>query len=197
MPTLKYSRMAMLLSHAFHKELFDAGVLSQEAFTVDPGIRSAMLYKEHTSAMTMETQNAATYAHNAESTHEYGMMPFWNGNDPDSGYLVSAPGFNIYANKRLEKPENSIISVKNMDGSEFDLQKTYKVAIWNGCFSNLSEMEFFDAETLAAMEDVTAVSEKTSTELIKAAVKEAEEIEPPDDGCFTIRWDITPQAEAE
>lgn len=470
MPTLKFSRMAMLLSHGFHyerviaglenqhwlqayrkgeasfsghmeplfegmKELFDAGVLSYENFTIDPGIRSAMLYKEHTTAMTMETQNAATYAENAQSDHEYGMMPFWNSNDPNSDYLVSAPGFNICVNKRLEAPENAekfqkvmeileylstpegqaalmteesatisnvkgssrtsggafmnsvadtiakgnifsevrytdlsynnafqvafrealmgyidgtmdmdtamahcdqamqilktavepekkvygkasqnftvletskfiadilrreakadiglvlakqlsygeagnfykgditdaelnfvsldyvtgknpaynrlvtvnltgqqilsilnypylnnapsdfrtmwvngdtpsywvpsnlkieyapllpengIISIKNMDGSEFDLDKTYKVAIWNGCFSNLSESYYFDEATLAAMEDVTPVSEASSIDLIKAAVVEAGEISPLEDGRFTIRWDITP-----
>lgn len=472
MPTLKYGRMAMLLSHGFHyegqiaglenqkwlqayrkgeasfsghmepmfegmKELFDAGVLSGENFTIDPGRRSEMLYKEHTSAMTMETQNAVTYAQNAQSDHEFGMMPFWNGNGEDSDYLVSAPGFNICANKRLEKPENreklqkvmeileyfstpegqnalvseesaaisnvkgtdstfggafmdgveetiakgnifsevrytelpnnndfqvafrealmgyvdgtmdmeaamahcdaamqslknavepeeevygtalenftvletaefvadilrkeadadialvlakqlnygeagnffqgditdnilklvsldyvtgkepvynklvtvnltgeqilsimnypylnnastdirtvwlkfddpsywvpsnlkieyapllpenNIISAKNMDGSKVDLKKVYKVAVWNGCFSNMAETEYFDAATLAAMEDVTVVSEKSSTDLIKAAVMEAGEITPPDDGRFTIRWDITPQS---
>lgn len=471
MPTLKYSRMAMLISHAFHykeviagldnqqwlqayrkdeasfsghmepmlegmKELFDAGVLSAVNFTVDPGVRSSMLYKEHTSAMTMETQNAITYAQNAGSDHEFGMMPFWNGNDADSDYLVSAPGFNIYANKQLETSENtekyrkvmeileyfstpegqkalmtegtatisnvkgtdstsggafmdgvadtiakgnifqevrytdlsynnefqvafrealmgyvdgtmgleeamahcdaamhrlkntveqkeavygtatenftvmetaefvadilrreaeadlalvlarqlnygetgsfykgeitdtilklisldyvsgkdpaynrlvtvnltgkqilsimnypylnnsasdtrtqwikcdnpnywvpsnlkieyapllqenSVISIKNMDGSEFDLEKTYKVAIWNGCFSNLTEKDYFDADTLAAMEAVTPVSDESSIDLIKAAVVEAGEIAPPGDGRFTIRWDITPK----
>lgn len=475
MPTLKYSRMAMLLSHGFHyerviaglenqrwlrayrkgeasflghmepmfegmKELFDAGVLADKNFTIDPGVRSAMLYTEYTSAMTMETQNAATYAQNAGTAHEYGMMPFWNGNSEDSDYLVSAPGFNIYANKRLEAPENaekyqkvmeileyfstpegqkalmteesvtisnvkgtdstsretfmdgvsatiakgnifsevrytelsnnnefqvafrdalmgylngtmemetamahcdeamqvlknravpeeevygtasenftvletaefvadilrkeadadvalvlakqltygltgnfyegditdtgldfvtldyvsgkepeynrlvtvnltgkqlfaimnypylnnaatdirtmwleydipsywvpsnlkieyapllhenSLISIKNMDGSEFDLEKTYKVAIWNGCFSNLAETDYFDAETLAAMGNVTPVSEQNSKELIKAAIIEKEKISPPDDGRFTIRWDITPAEEAE
>lgn len=471
-PTMKFSRMAMLLSHAFHyerviagfenqkwlqdyrrgnasfsghmeplfqgmKELFDAGVLSEENFTIDPGIRSSMLYKDYISAMTMETQNAATYAKNAESEHEYGMMPFWNGDSPDSDYVVSAPGFNIYVNKRLEKPENAaklqkvmeilayfstpegqhalmteesstisnvkgtnittsgafmdgvagtiakgnifpevrytdlafnnpfqvafreavmgyvdgsmtmeaamahcdaamkalknaeepeeeiygtvsqnftvletaefvadilreeaqadvalvlanqlaygetgtfyqggitdkllnlvsldyvsgkdpdynqlvtvnltgeqihsilnnpylnrsltdvrtvwvkhdthtywvpsnlrieyapllnennIISIKNMDGSEFDLQKVYKVAIWNGCFSNLPQNDYFDAATLAAMEDVTVASEKSSVELIKGAIIEAGEISPPKDGRFTIRWDLTSQA---
>lgn len=468
MPTCKYSRMAMMLSHAFHyqdtiagldnqlwlqayrkgeasfmghmepmfegmKELFDLGVLTDENFTVDPGIRSAMLYKEHTCAMTMETQNAVTYAKNAKSDHEYGMMPFWNGNDEDSDYLVSASGFNIYVNKQLEAPENSqrlqkimeileyfstpqgqaalmpeesvtisnvkgtdstsggtfmngvadtiakgnifpevrytelsynnafqsafrealmgyvdstmdletamthcdeamkalknvvepkeevygvaaqnfttletaefvadilrdeadadvalvlgkqltygeagnffkgditdtmlkhvtldyvsgknpeynrlvtvnltgeqifsimnypylsnsatdtrtvwldyetpsywvpsnlkieyapllsensIISIKNMDGSEFDLKKTYKVAIWNGCFSNMGQTDYFDAATLAAMEDVTPVSEKSSIDLIKAAIIDAGEIKPANDGRFIIRWDI-------
>lgn len=470
MPTMKYSRMAMLLSHGFHyenviagldnqrwlkayrsgeasfaghmepmfegmKELFDAGVLTDENFIIDPGIRSDMLYKRHTSAMTMETQNAATYAQNAESDHEYGMMPFWNGNDSDSDYLVSAAGFNIYANKLLEMPENSqklqkvmeileyfstpegqnalmaegsttisnvkgtdsisggafmdgvaktiakgnifsevrytelshnnafqvafrealigyldgsfdmeaamahcdeamqrlrneekpkeevyaiasknftvletaefvadilrreadadvalvlanqltygeagnffegeitdtmlnmvsldyvsgkdqaynrlvtvnltgkqifsimnyphlsnastdtrtvwlkydiptywvpsnlkieyapllkennVLSIKNMDGSEFDLEKTYKVAVWNGCFSNLAENSYFDEATLAAMEDVTCISEKSSIDLIKDVITEAGEIAPPEDGRFTIRWDITP-----
>lgn len=470
MPTLKYSRMAMMLSHGFHydrviaglenqrwlqayrkgeasfsghmeplfegmKELFDSGVLSDENFTIAPGERSSMLYKEHTSAMTMETQNAVTYAQNAESDHVFGMMPFWNGNDADSDYLVSASGFSIYVNKQLEAPENekklqkvmeileyfstpegqdalmtgesvtisnvkgtdntidgsfmegvagtiekgnifsevrytelpynnefqvafrealigyvdgtmeleaamrhcdeamqmlkntaepeetvygtaaenftvletaefvadifrreadadialvlakqlnygeagnfyegditdtglrfvtldyisgkdanynqlvtvnltgeqirsiinypylnnaatdnrtvwlkydtpsywvpsnlkieyapllpenSLISIKNMDGSEFNLEKTYKVAIWNGCFSNLAETDYFDTATLAAMEDVTPVSDKTSIDLIKAAVMEAGEIAPARDGRFTIRWDITP-----
>lgn len=475
MPTLKYARMAMLISHGFHyesviaglenqlwlqayrkgeaeflghmesmfegmKELFDAGVLTDDNFTIAPEFRSWMLYKEHTSAMTMETQNAATYAQNAGSDHEYGMMPFWNGNEADSDYLVSASGFNIYANKNLEEPENAeklqkvmeileyfstpegqnmlmtdesatisnvkgtditsgrtfmegvsatiakgnifsevrytelaynnpfqvafrealreyvngnmeieaammhcdeamqalksavepeeevygiaaenftvletaefvadilceeanadvalvlgkqlsygeagnfyegditdtvlkyvsldyvsgkepeynqlvtanltgnqiisimnypylsnpatdtrtvwlkydtpsywvpsnfkieyaplisenrIISVKNMDGSEFDLEKTYKVAIWNGCFSNLVDSDYFDTATLDAMKNVTPVSEKSSIELIKSAVLEAGEIMPPDDGRFTIRWDITSRTEDE
>lgn len=475
MPTLKYSRMAMLLSHAFHyesviagfenqqwlqayrkgeasfsghmeplfegmKELFDAGVLSSEVFTIDPGIRSAMLYTEYTSAMTMETQNAATYAKTANTMHEYGMMPFWNSNDPDSDYIVSAPGFNIYANKNLEKPENAeklqkvmeilaffstpegqkalmteesttlsnvketdiasegafmdgvaatiakgnifpevrytelafnnpfqvafrdslmgyvdgsmsiaeamqncdeafaelqntvepeetvygtasrnfttletaqfvsdilqaeadadlalvlvnqlsygitgnfyegditdisfkmvsldyvsgkdpeynrlvtvnltgeqllsimnypflnhsaadtrsiwieddtpiywvpsnlkveyapllpennFIDVKNMDGSEFDLERTYKVAIWNGCFSIFSNFDYFDEATLKAIKDITPASEKTSEELFKAAIMEAGEISPPDDGRFTIRWDVKPQTDAD
>lgn len=475
MPTLKFSRMAMLLSHAFHydrviagyenqqwlhayrkgeasftghmeplfagmKELFDAAVLTAENFTIAPGIRSEMLYTQYLCAMTMETQNAATYAYNASSKHEYGMMPFWNSNDPDSDYVVSAPGFNIYANKRLEKPENAqklqkvmeilayfsspegqkalmneesatisnvkgvditnggafmngvaatiakgnifpevrytelafnnpfqvafrdalmgyvdgsmdistamahcdaamemlvnveepeetvygtasqtftvletaefvadifreeanadialllvnqlsygitgnlfsgditdsslnlitldhinnmvpeynqlvtidltgeqllsilkypylnhsaaetrtiwlnydnssywipsnlkiefapllpennVISVKNMDGSEFNLEKTYKVAIWNGCFSGLTEVDYFDVETLSAMERVTPVSEKTSIELIKSAIMEAGEISPPDDGRFVLRWDMVPLAQAQ
>lgn len=468
MPTLKYGRMAMLLSHAFNydsviagfdnqqwlrsyrtgeesfvghmeplfngmKELFDKDVLSVECFTVDPGVRSAMLYKEYSSAMTMETQAAATYAANANSEHEYGMMPFWNSNDPNSDYLVSAPGFAIYVNKSLEKPgneaklakvmeilayfstpegqnalmpaegstisnvkgtdtvsdeafmagvadtvakgnifpevrytelaynnpfqvafrealigyvdgsmsleealthcdkamldlqnavtppetiygrasqnftvmetaqfiadilrseakadialvlakqlsygvpgnfyegditdislklvsldyvsgkvpeynqlvtieltgeqvlsilnypylnttpsntrdmwvkndnpsywvpsnlkieyapllnENCVISAKNMDGSDFDLEKTYKVAIWNGCFSNLNMTDYFDEATLSAMMNVTPVSEKTSTELIKEELGKHKEISPPDDGRFIIRWDI-------
>lgn len=470
LPTLKYGRMAMMLSHAFHydsvisgfenqqwvqayregkasfighmeplfegmKSLFDSGVLNEACFTVDPGVRSAMLYKEYTSAMTMEKQVAATYAEQAGSTHEYGMMPFWSGNDPNSDYLISAPGFNIYANKRLEKPENAekrqmvmqileyfstpegqyalmpeesatisnvkgvdvtsggalmdnvaatiakgnivqevrytdlaynnpfqvafresligyvngsmtlndalthcdeamrmlkqaetpketvygsskqnftvletaefvadilreaadadlalvlskqlsygepgnfyegditdtslkmvsldyvsgkvpeynrlvtinltgaqilsimnypylnntdadtrtmwataqnpsywvpsnlkleyaplltenrVIRVTQMDGSAFDLEKTYRVAIWNGCFSNLHEMDYFDAETRAAMAAVTPVSDQTSTDLIRAAVLKAGTIEPPRDGRFTIRWDLKP-----
>lgn len=469
MPTMRFSRMAMLLGHAFHykqviagienqrwlqayrkgeasfsghmeplfdgmKELYDAGVLSKRNFQIEPGIRSNMLYKEYTTAMTMETQNAATYASNADTEHEYGMMPFWNSNDPDSDYVVSAPGFNIYVNKQLESSENtdkwnkvmeileyfstpqgqkalmnkesatisnvkgvdsvsggefmsgvantmekgnifqevrytdleynnlfqvafreaimgyldgsmdmeeamlhcdagmqtiqkeetvkekvygeatenftvletsafvadilreeanadialvlakqltygetgnffkgditdtalsyvtldyvsgkeptynklvtieltgeqlleilnypylnnvsvdnpivwvksnspsywvlsnlkleyapllsknSILSIKNMDDSEFNLNKTYKVAIWNGCFSNLKETDYFSAETLAAMEKVTYVSDKSSIELIKKVVQDKKKISPPDDGRFTIRWDVT------
>lgn len=475
MPTLKYGRMAMLISHAFHydrviaglnnqkwlqsyrkgeasfsghmepmfegmKELFDEGVLSIGNFTVDPGMRSEMLYTQYTTAMTMETQQAGTYATNAGSEHKYGMMPFWNSNDPDSDYLVAAQGFNIYANKQLEQPENarklekvmeileylsttegqralmplesisishvkgtdgtsagsfmegvsdtiakgnifsevrytelahnndfqrafrealigyvngtmdmesamehcdtamqklknqveeektvygraaatfttletaefvadilcreaeadlalvlakqlnygesgnfykgditeddlklvtldyvsgknpeynrlvtvnltgeqilailnypnmenlasdvrgkwvnqdnpvywvpsnmkieyapfltenSIISMKNMDGSDFDLKKTYKVALWNGCFSNLTKTEYFDDATLDAMAAVTPVSDKTSLDLIKEALAETDEIKPTSDGRFTIRWDIKSQEDVE
>lgn len=475
MPTLKYGRMAMLLSHAFYyddiiagyenyrwlkayrngeesfvghmepmfegmKEMFDAGVLSNENFTIDPGVRSAMLYKDHTAAMTMETQAAPVYAANVDSDHKYGMMPFWNSNDENADYLVSAPGFNIYVNKKLESPENAeklqkvmeileylstpegqyalmpaegptisnvkemkntfngdfmdavadtiekgnifsevrytglannndfqvafreamieyfnnnmdieqamqhcdeafqklknevepketvygtasenftvletsefvadilrkeanadialvlakqlnygescnffkgditdedlklvtldyvsgknsaynklvtinltgeqllsiikypylksittdtrtmcleyetfsywvpsnlkieyapllsenkIISVKNMDGTELDLDKTYKVAVWSGCFSNLSQLDYFNSETLEAMNDITPVSEKNSIDIIKAAVIEKGEIYPPDDGRFTICWDNTSEKETE
>lgn len=470
MPTMLFSRMAMLLAHAFHyeqvmagaenqkwiqnyrkgeesfsghmeplfegmKQLYDAGVLSKENFEIEPGMRSTMLYKEYTTAMTMETQNAATYAANAETAHEYGMMPFWNSDDADSDYIVSAPGFNIYVNKQLESsqnddkldkvmeileyfstpqgqeilmnkgsatisnvkgvdsasggefmsgvadtiekgnifqevryteleynnpfqvafreavmgyldgsmdmetamrhcdaamdtileesvaeeksygkatenftvletsqfvadilreeadadvalvlakqlaygesgnffegditdtvlnyvtldyvagkdpaynklatieltgeqlleilnypylnnsstsnpsvwvknktpsywvpsnlkleyapllPEDSVVSIKNMDDSEFDMDKTYKVAIWNGCFSNLEETDYFEAETLAAMADVTYASDEPSTELIKKRVQKEKEISPSDDGRFIIRWDVTP-----
>lgn len=468
MPTMLFSRMAMLLGHAFHyeqviagvenqrwlqayrkgeesfsghmeplfegmKELYDAGVLSKSNFEIEPGLRSAMLYMEYKTAMTMETQNAATYATNAKTDHEYGMMPFWNSNDSNSDYVVSAPGFNIYVNKQLESSENadkldkvieileyfstpkgqralmnkesatisnikgvenisggefmsgvadtiakgnifqevrytnleynnsfqvafreaimgyldgsmnmqeamlhcdtgmqiiqkeatvkenvygeatesftvletsafvadilreeaqadvalvlakqlpygetgnffkgditdtmlnyvtldyvsgkdptynklvtieltgeqifeilnypylnnasidnpavwvknnspsywvpsnlkleyapllpkdSILSMKNMDNSEFDLDKTYKVAIWNGCFSNLKEAHYFNAETLDAMADVTYVSDKSSIELIKKVVQDKKKISPPDDGRLTIRWDV-------
>lgn len=470
MPTMLFSRMAMLLSHGFHyeqvmagaenqkwiqnyrkgeesflghmeplfegmKQLYDAGVLSKRNFEIEPGLRSAMLYSEYAAAMTMETQNAATYAENAGSEHEYGMMPFWNSDDADSDYVVSAPGFNIYANKQLELPQNdekldkvmeileyfstpqgqealmnkgsatisnvkgvdsasggefmsgaadtiekgnifqevryteleynnpfqaafreavmgylegsmdmetamlhcdtamdaileesdaeeksygkaaenftvletsqfvadilreeadadialvlakrlaygesgnffkgditdtvlnyvtldyvagkdpaynklatieltgeqlleilnypylnnvstdnpnvwvksnvpsywvpsnlkleyapllpkdSVQSIKNMDGSEFDMDKTYKVAVWNGCFSNLLETDYFKAETLEAMADVTYVSDESSTELIKKKVQKEKEISPSKDGRFKIRWDVIP-----
>lgn len=471
MPTLRFGRMAMMMSHAFNyesviagvenqkwlrdyrdgnasfsghmepmfegmKELFDAGVLSDQNFEVEPGVRSTMLYNEHTAAMTMETQSGAAYAVRANSDHEYGMMPFWNGNDKNSDYIVSAPGFNIYVNKQLETSENSekldkvmdilayfstpegqealmseesatisnvkgtdstsggafmegvadtiakgnifqevrytslthnnpfqvafreammgyldgamdltsamahcdtamqdvlsastsegkvygtaketftvmetaefvadilretadaevalvlareltygetgnffkgditdttlqfvtldyvtgkdpaynklvtveltgqqivdilnypyfekkqendpnkwqksgtpaywvpsnlkveyapflqgniVQNISNMDGSEFDLKKTYKTAVWNGCFSNLTETEYFDQETLKAMVDVTPVSEETSVDLIKKAIEKAGKISPYEDSRITLNWDIKPE----
>lgn len=484
MPTLRFGRMAMLISHAFcydsviagtenqrwlqeyragegsfmehmepmfegMKELYELGVLSEESFEIEPGVRSAMLYKEHTTAMTMENQNASTYASNANSDHEFGMMPFWNGNDADSDYVVSSQGFNIYANKSLEAPENeekldkvmeileyfstpegqcalmsddsstisnvkgvditfggefmegvvgtiekgnifhevrytnlannnpfqvafrealigyitgtmnmkeamehcdegmgvarnsvepvetvygtaaenftvletaefvadvlrgkadadialvlanqlaygvagnfyegditdtmlnyvtldyvsdrnpeynklvtveltgaqileildypylnsivsdefhmsakdtspdmwvksgkisywvpsgikleyaprltqnAVRSITNMDGSAFDMERIYKVAVWNGCFSNLPVTDYFNPDTLAALADVIAVSDASSVELIRSAIEEAGEISPPDDGRFTIRWDVKPETETK
>lgn len=484
LPTLRFGRMAMLISHAFcydsviagnenqkwlqeyrageesfmehmepmfegMKELYEFGVLSEESFEIEAGVRSAMLYKEHTTAMTMENQNASTYALNANSDHEFGMMPFWNGNDADSDYVVSSPGFNIYANKSLEAPENeekrdkvmeilgyfstpegqralmsddsstisnvkgmditfggefmsgvagtiekgnifhevrytnlannnpfqvafrealigyitgtmnmneamehcdegmevarnsaepvetvygtavenftvletaefvadvlrekanadialvlanqlaygeagnfyeggitdtmlnyvtldyvsdrnpeynklvtveltgaqileildypylnnivsgefhmpakdtspdlwvksgkfsywvpsgirleyaprltqnAVRSITNMDGSTFDMERIYKVAVWNGCFSNLPVTEYFNPDTLAALADVIAVSDASSVELIRSAIEEAGEISPPDDGRFTILWDVKPKTATE
>lgn len=484
MPTLRYGRMAMLISHAFHyesviagmenqrwlqayrmgeesfvghmeplfegmKELYDEGVLPEECFEIEAGVRSTMLYKEHTTAMTMENQNAPTYAASANSDHEYGFMPFWNGNGADSDYVVTSPGFNIYVNKNLEKPgneekldkvmeileyvstpegqralmsaesatisnvkgtdstsggnfmagvagtiekgnifqevrytdlsnnnpfqvafreavtgylyggmtldealihcdkgmetvrsavepqesvygtaaenftvletaeyvadtlrenadadlalvmakwlaygetgnfyegdindtvlkfvsldyvtnrnpqynrlvtvnltgaqvleilnypyfgsdiigdsnvsskntspdqwvendnpcywvpsgfkmeyapllpQNNTLSMANMDGSAFDMEKTYKVAVWSGCFSNMPITDYFQKDTLEAMEDITVVSDSTSIELIKAAVEKAGEISPPRDGRFIIRWDVKPEGADE
>lgn len=193
MPTLKYSRMAMLLSHGFHyesviaglenqqwlqayrkgeasfsghmeplfegmKELFDAGVLTDENFTIDPGIRSAMLYQEHTSAMTMETQNAVTYAQNAGSDHEYGMLPFWNGNAEDSDYLVSAPGFNIFANKSLEKPENAEKLKKVMEILEYFSTPEGQKALMTDESITISNVKGTDSSSGGAFMDAVAAT---------------------------------------
>lgn len=193
MPTLKFSRMAMLLSHAFHyeqviagldnqqwlrayrageasfsghmeplfqgmKELFDAGVLTDANFTVEPGIRSSMLYNKHTTAMTMETQNAATYAANAGTTHEYGMMPFWGSNDPDSDYVVSAPGFSIYANKRLEKPENAEKLEKVMEILAFFSTPEGQRALMNEESATISNVKGVDTSSGGGFMDGVAAT---------------------------------------
>lgn len=480
-PTLRFPRMAMLISHAFGyekviagadnqkwlqayragnesfsnhmeplfesmKELYDKGTLPKKSLNIEAGVRSTMLYSEHSSAMTMETQAAPTYAKTVNSDHEFGMMPFWNSNEPDSDFVVSSPSFNICANKALESPENAeklkkvmeileylstpdgqkalmskesntisnvkgvdsmsggdfmsdvadtinkgnifqevrytnlaynnvfqtafrealigyitgtmdineamthcdkgmiavktavepkesvygtvsenftvletsafvadilrensnadialvlgkwqaygetgcfykgditdamlnyvsldyvtgrdqaynklvtvnltgkqilhimnypylnnsstntsnisakttspdqwsrgnnpcywvpsglkleyaplltennVLQLSNMDGSAFDLEKTYKVAVWNGSFSNLTVTDYFDEETLKAMSDVTPISDAGSIELIKAKLKAVGQISPPKDGRFNIRWDIKPDA---
>lgn len=116
-------------------------------------------------------------------------------NNPSVWVKSSSPCYWVPSNLKLEYAplleNDNILCIKNMDGSEFDLDKTYKVAIWNGCFSNLEETEYFSAETLAAMADVTHVSDESSVELIKKEIQEKKVISPPDDGRFTIRWDVT------
>lgn len=88
--------------------------------------------------------------------------------------------------------ENNVLQLSNTDGSPFDLDKTYKVAVWNGCFSNLTVTDYFDEDTFKAMSDVTPVSDSSSIDLIKAKLQEVSEISPPKDGRFNIRWDIKP-----
>jgi hypothetical protein len=66
-----------------------------------------MLYKEHSLAMTMECQNAVTYAQTMgkeagiadEDIHQIAMMPFWTSDKPDSDYLYMIPAYYMAINK--------------------------------------------------------------------------------------------------
>jgi ABC-type glycerol-3-phosphate transport system substrate-binding protein len=91
---------------ARYKELNADGVIRPEDFDMQPGNRSAMLYTDHTCAMIIENEQAELYARQANSDHEYGMFPFWSGNDPDDDYLMSAPGYYIGINAALGQKGN-------------------------------------------------------------------------------------------
>ncbi len=88
------------------KQLLDAGVITEASFTREPGDRSTALYKEYTAAMTNETQMAPEYAKQAGSDHEYGMMPYWGSNDPNSDYVAIESTYNFAVNKKLEAAEH-------------------------------------------------------------------------------------------
>jgi ABC-type glycerol-3-phosphate transport system substrate-binding protein len=91
---------------ARYKELNAAGVIKPEDFDMQPGNRSSMMYTDHSCAMIIENEQAAKYAKQAGSDHEYGMFPFWCGNGADSDYLMSQPGYYIGVNAALGRKGN-------------------------------------------------------------------------------------------
>jgi hypothetical protein len=63
-----------------------------------------MIYQTHAAAMTMECQNAATYAETMAAEvgaeeHEMSMMPFWISDEPDSDFLYMIPSYYMAINK--------------------------------------------------------------------------------------------------
>ena len=59
-------------------------------------VRTAKLYRYHTSLMTIECQSAQGFneqenADTPENLHEIGMMPFYTSDDENSDYLISTP----------------------------------------------------------------------------------------------------------
>ena len=77
-------------------KLFDDGVLSPAFWEMRAPVRTAKLYRYHTSFMTIECQSAIGYnerenAETPENLHEIGMMPFYTSDEKDSDYLISMP----------------------------------------------------------------------------------------------------------
>ena len=88
--------------------LLDAGIWKSEDFDVAPIQRSEMLYKDHTTAMILETQMAPYYAKEIGegNEHEIAMMPFFSGNEDGDDYLIADPNFFIGVNSRLQEKGN-------------------------------------------------------------------------------------------
>ena len=77
-------------------KLFDDGILSPDFWEMRAPVRTAKLYRYHTSLMTIECQSAQGYnerenADTPENLHEIGMMPFYTSDNAKSDYLISTP----------------------------------------------------------------------------------------------------------
>jgi ABC-type glycerol-3-phosphate transport system substrate-binding protein len=85
------------------RKLFEDGILSVSDIEVTPSERSDMIYNSHTTAMTVECQNAVTYAKQRNQAgsqlHEIAMMPFWISDEEDSDYLYVIPSYYMAINK--------------------------------------------------------------------------------------------------
>ena len=76
--------------------LFDDGILSPAFWQVRAPVRTAKLYRYHTSLMTIECQSAIGFNQREnegtpDNLHEIGMMPFYTSDEPGSDYLFSMP----------------------------------------------------------------------------------------------------------
>lgn len=99
-----------------YRKLQKAGVIEAGDFDVQPGNRSRMLYNDHTCAMIVENEQAALYAEQAGSDHEYGMFPFWCADEANSDKVMSIPGYYIGVSAALSRK-----------GSEKKLKKVKEV----------------------------------------------------------------------
>ena len=77
-------------------QMFDDGILSPAFWEMRAPVRTAKLYRYHTSLMTIECQSALGYnerenADTPENLHEIGMMPYYTSDNANSDYLISTP----------------------------------------------------------------------------------------------------------
>lgn len=77
-------------------KLFDDGILSPAFWGIRAPVRTAKLYRYHTSLMTIECQSAQGFneqenSETPDNLHEIGMMPFYTSDEEDSDYLFSMP----------------------------------------------------------------------------------------------------------
>lgn len=99
--------------------LFDDGILLPDFWEIRAPVRTAKLYRYHTSLMTIECQSAIGYnerenAENPENFHEIGMMPFYTSDEEDSDYLYSMPRCYFGMTKKAaqdEKKKEAILEI--------------------------------------------------------------------------------------
>lgn len=77
-------------------KLFEDGVLSPAFWELRAPVRTAKLYRYHTSLMTIECQSAQGFnerenEETPDNLHEIGMMPFYTSDEEGSDYLLSMP----------------------------------------------------------------------------------------------------------
>ena len=136
-------------------KLFDDGILSPAFWEIRAPVRTAKLYRYHTSLMTIECQSAQGFnerehAETPDNVHEIGMMPFYTSDEPDTDYLISMPRCYFGMTKRAAQDEakrkaileifNFLSTTEGQDlmieggGGEINLLKE----------SNLTDAPFYD-----------------------------------------------------
>lgn len=141
-------------------ELRDAGVIASGDFDVQPGNRSEMLYKAHSCAMIIENEQAERYAAEAGSDHEYGMMPFWCGNEPDSDHIMSLPGYYIGVSARLGLKGSEAKLAKVREILSYISTQEGQAAINGGSHTQISNFYDTPGQTTAFNSDIQATISK-------------------------------------
>jgi hypothetical protein len=140
------------------KSLFEDGILSLSDWKMQPGTRSDMMYTYHTTAMTVESQNAMNYAKtfaeeagDAGVYHEVGMMPFWTSDEEDSDYLYSIPSYFMAINKQSaeesEEKKSLLLEIyeylSSVEGQEMLINDSPQISNVQGV--SMDESAFTDA----------------------------------------------------
>lgn len=99
----------------FFSQLKDAGIVLPSDFEIRRANRSQMEYIDEKCAMIIETQMAQKYAKLFKSHSEFAMMPFWNGDEADSDYLVTRQNYFIGVNAGLKRPDQAKKLARVMD----------------------------------------------------------------------------------
>lgn len=91
-------------------KLFDDGVLSPDFWEVRAPVRTAKLYRYHTSLMTIECQSAIGFnerenIETPDNLHEIGMMPFYTSDEEGTDYLISMPRCYFGMTKKVAQDE--------------------------------------------------------------------------------------------
>ena len=91
-------------------KLFDDGILLPEFWEIRAPVRTAKLYRYHTSLMTIECQSAIGYNEREnnetpDNFHEMGMMPFYTSDEEGTDYLVSMPRCYFAMTKKAAEDE--------------------------------------------------------------------------------------------
>lgn len=136
--------------------LQQADIIQPEDFDVQPGNRSKMIYSDHTAAMIIETENAAHYAEQAGSDHEYGMFPFWSGNTEADQYVMSAPSYYIGLNKDLSETKNAKKLAMAQQIMDYISTPEGQTAISGGTMTQISNVEDTEEPASPLLENVLA-----------------------------------------
>ncbi len=115
-------------------KLFDDGILSPAFWEVRAPVRTAKLYRYHTSLMTIECQSALGFnerenIETPDNLHEIGMMPFYTSDEEGSDYLFSMPRCYFGMTKKAAQDEakkNAILEIfdflSTMEGQDLMIE---------------------------------------------------------------------------